>query len=190
MFDDKTREALQSDAPNEPEALPLQGVRGAHSRITETERRERREYLSYLLASGRSRDGIFQAMLRKFGTKKEPVQRLIREIYSDWAEEDAERKPFLKNAARKRLYRHIEAAANAGSWTAIANLEKVLASIEGTAEPIEISTPATTRLSEALVQVLNETDPAEVRKMIDSEKQLVELGKETIKALPEKTNSK
>lgn len=182
---------LEGGEPNVPERVPGHpGSKDPSPRLSSRESRLRREVVGELLATGVSRDEIVDLLADPSKTGlagpvgEVEVGHLIEEVRAEWQEEDAERSKFYKAAAIRRLNKHIMKARAAGSWQAVANLEKVLMMIQGTAEPIEVSQPGGTRLSEALLQVLNEADPREVRRLIESERAVVAGGERVVKLLP------
>lgn len=179
-------DALLSDdsLPNRPEKLPgTAGGSGSTQKIKrDGEFRRMREALASLMVSGYSRDRIVELMGKKeiadgkggvhpgYGLTEANVDRLIRQVQSEWDEEDAERKRYAKAMAERRILREISEARTDKSHTALANLEKVLMMIQGTAEPLEVSVPTDGRISEALLRLLGEADPALVRELIERER--------------------
>jgi hypothetical protein len=99
------------------------------------------------------------------------VQELKREVFADWDDQDAERKPYDKTMAVKRILGHIKNAKKNKAWTSVAMLEKNLSSIQGTAEPLEIGVSHELRISEAVLAVLGEKEPRDLRALIESERQ-------------------
>jgi hypothetical protein len=178
MDGEKTDEELMVvEGENVPEKLPGGGLSGSLAVVSPEEARKRRMVLSRLMASSISDDEIIEMMGTKFLLTRQAVRSMMRDVYSQWAEEDKERSPYQKHAAKRRIRKWLGDASKDGSWTAVANLEKVLSSIEGTQEPIEVSTPANDRLSEAMLAVLGNMDPTKVRKLIDRGKVLYTDGK-------------
>jgi hypothetical protein len=180
-------ELLSDDsAPNEP--LPIAaGGDGAGGRkprvhVPEREMRQRREAVANLLVSGYSRDRILEVMTQAtvrdekgkerpgFGLTEREVDRLISNVRAEWDEETTELKRYAKDAAVRRILRHINEARNTKAYGAIANLEKVLMLIQGTAEPLEVQVPVDSRVTDALLRILGEKDPLLVREMIERER--------------------
>lgn len=148
--------------------------------------RRQRDMVGDLVASGLSTTAIQDVMAKpeQGALDESTVNLLVRQVRADWDEEDAERKLHYKSAAIRRLHKHIVKAQAAGAWPAVANLEKVLMQIQGTAEPLEMPMPVDSRLTEALLQVLGERDPRNVREMIEREKALSDHGAAVVKRLP------
>ena len=144
--------------------------------------RERRRVLSRLMATGLSEDDICTVMGAEinpdgkpgFGMSTAAVKRLMRKVLAQWDEEDAERDPYLRAAAKRRLADYTREAAKDRSWTAVANLEKVRAGVEGTLEQEESVQPVDSRLSDALLVVLREEDPSRVRELVQRGRELAE----------------
>jgi hypothetical protein len=164
--------------PNDPERLPGRGTSGRRDYLTPTERRTRRETLSLLMANGASMDVIIEAMGRPPGLPGQPgghgmheleTRKLLAEVRSSWQEEDAESARHYKSAAIRRLHRHIAAAKLKNAWTAIAMFEKILAQVQGTLEPIQVSITAEARVAQAVLHVLGESDPEQIRRLVDEE---------------------
>lgn len=178
MDDQKLDELLKSDAPNKPVKTPKLTAPEKPRFVPVIERRRRREALSRLLASGMSNDAIFELMGKEvnddgspgFNMTEDSVKHLISEVYAEWQEEDAERKPQTKAAAERRILRHIVQAKRDKAWTAVSTLEKVLMQIQGTAEPIEFSSTTDSRINEAILHILGEEDPRKIRELIESER--------------------
>lgn len=184
MKDEEIDRLLDSDEPNRPRKVPkFQGTSDKVEFVPVIERRRRREALSRLLASGMSNDSIFELMGKQvnddgspgFNMSESAVRHLIKEVYAEWSEEDAHRKPQAKSAATRRILREIMTARQDKAWTAVASLEKVLMHIQGTAEPIEVNSTNESRVNEALLALLQEEDPRRVRELIESERELLKL---------------
>jgi hypothetical protein len=89
-------------------------------------------------------------------------------------QEDVARHPFKRAMTARRLHTHIDGAKEDRRWGDIANLEKVLAGVEGTlVDPKEQTSPTDQRITEATLRILNESDPKEVRAIIERERVLI-----------------
>jgi len=175
-----------ADAPNVPAAIPAGGDGAGGQRIEPfavgRELRLRRRVMADLLARGRSRDEIMEQMTRTeivdekgktrpgFGMTEREVDRLIVSVRAEWDEEETEQKRYARAAAVRRLLSEINQARSERSYNAVANLEKVLMMVQGTAEPIEVATPTDGRITDALLRVLGELDPVAVRELIERER--------------------
>jgi hypothetical protein len=179
MDDKEIDRLLNSKEPNKPAKIPKTRTPLTRPRVDVKEQRKRREVLSALLIQGTSDDVIFELMGREFDEEGNPgfnmsrvaVQELKREVFADWDDQDAERKPYDKTMAVKRILRHIKKASSNKAWTSVAMLEKNLSMIQGTAEAIEVNTTHELRISEAVLAVLGEKDPRDLRALIESERQ-------------------
>jgi hypothetical protein len=171
--DDRVDELLATEGINEPQQLHSQGTTGPRPVVPKEEQKARRLVMERLLASVVSDHEIEAMMIKQFRMTPEAVRVLTRETFARWEEEDARRKGYLKSAARRRIGDHIIQASKGKSWTAVANLEKVLASIEGTNAPIELHTSADVRVTQAVMGVLGEMDPARVRELVKQELELL-----------------
>ena len=172
---------LEEDGANVPRRIPGTKAPGPIEKVPTDESRRRRIVLSRLLATGKPDDEIFQIMgltrmpdgTPGFGMSPNGVRKLISEVYATWGEEDSSRKPHLKSAARRRIYKHMEKAISDSQWSAVSNFEKTLARIEGTEEPLETHNTIDINITEAALLVLGEADPVAVRQLIESERALL-----------------
>lgn len=161
-------------APNVPARMP--GHQGPQAIVTVDVQRDRRAAMSSLMSQGVSTDGLLSAFSSNFGMTESATRALITEVRAMWDDDDAEAARYARGAAKRRLHRHIQSASKDRKWTAVANLEGVLASVEGTdvqEEDKPIDTNA--RLTEALLGLLGETDTKDVRIMIEKERMYIEL---------------
>lgn len=163
---------------------PGPGIRGGSVIVSPAEGRRRREIMSRMLASGASEDAVLEAFTRPtlsdgspgFAMSEIRVRALISEVRAAWSDEDNASKKYNKAAAIRRHLQHIPKAAAKGQWSAVAMLEKNLASIQGTASAIKVDIGGSARLSEAVLAVLGEADPVEIRRLVDEETQLLRAG--------------
>jgi len=153
---------------------------------------QRREILARLLQTGRSDDEIITVMSAKFGLNRAGVRRLEEEVFASWQEQSRRRKPHEKHAQHMRLLSHIREAIQDRDYKAVANLEKVVATILGHNEPQEIQIRSNMRQVEALEQLLGEAyreNPKGFRRLVDAELKRFEESKlRTIDILPEQQN--
>ncbi len=172
-------QALLADKtqPNRPMALAGQATGSLDSAPVTTEAaRERREAMSQALARGVSPDRIIQTFSKKYGMGTAGVRTLMKEVRAMWDEEDAETMRYAKAAARRRILPVIAKATAEKRYAAVANLEKVLADVEGTALPEEeINQGVDARLTDAVIAVLGSEDEKTVRLMIEKERMYVEI---------------
>lgn len=177
MTEAELAELDEPDEPNLPEALPGAGMTGTLAPVSLEKQRERRALMSGMLAQGAGRDAITAAFGKKFGMTDEAVRVLIDEVRAMWDDEDADHARYARSAARRRLHQSIREANKDRKFTAVANLEKVLADVEGTNvneedQPIDVDS----RLSDALLHMLQQEDTKGVRLIIERERAIIELG--------------
>lgn len=178
MNGEKTdQEIIKTTGDNKPEKLPDGGLSGQQQNVSPEMARKRRIVLSRLMSSTISDDEIYEMMNNTFGLKRHAVRSMMNDVFSQWSEESKTRAPYKKHAQVRRLHSEIQKAVKDASWSAVANLEKVLAMVEGNFEPLEINTPASDRLGEAVLTVLGEMDPRRVRSLIDKGRVLYTNGK-------------
>jgi len=149
---------------------------------TELQARRRRKVIEQMLRTGYSDDEICEAAAGATLPSGEPglsmtrseVREEMYRIYAQWASEDQERMPYSKSMAVRRLNVHIRKAAAAGKWTAVAAMEKVLGSIQGTIEqPNQITIQTGDRFTEAAIKRLTGMDPAEYRQIIEEQRRIL-----------------
>ncbi len=183
-LDDEALESLLRDATleNTPAQMRGAGLTGPRVVVSEAEQRDRRETLAQLLAAGMSRDFMIKTMTATtkpdgspgFGMTKEAVTLLVAEVYQTWREEDTEDRPHKKAGAVRRIKRNIARAAAKNNYAAVAQLERTLMMIEGTAEPIEVNVNGLERVSVAVQKVLNVQTADALDELIAEEKKYIE----------------
>lgn len=189
-------DSLLAQPPVGPTRIDGSPVRQTH--VSPEQARARRQSVSRLLANGKSTDEIIEMMGRAvlkdpltgesragFDLTPEQTTQVIVQVQQMWEEEDAQRKAFRKAAAIRRHHEHITKASKKGAYTAVAMLEGNLSKIEGTAEPLRIEVSDDTRMSEAVLKVLQVADPAKLRALVQQERQrVIEANGETVEILP------
>jgi hypothetical protein len=157
------------EGANVPERVEGTSTTGPRENIDVDERRKRRQSLANLLAAGRSEDEIIVAMRKIYGMSSQATLRLRDVVYEKWAQEDRSRSPHLKAAARRRIYDHLRKAARVNQFTAVANLERTLAGIEGTEEPRDGgNTGGSITIGNAVIAVLGDLPEDRLQELIDS----------------------
>jgi len=166
ILDDKSE-------PNQP--LRLGSSTGTRPKVDPVEARERRSTMSALVMGGVSREQIAHTFAVKFGMSEDATRTLYAEVVEIWAQEDSDALKVSRGAARRRILNHIAGAAKDHKWTAVAGLEKVLSEVEGTIAP-EIAADAggnEARLTGAIMKMLGNKDPTEIRILIEKERMLI-----------------
>lgn len=157
--------------------------------VTNAQRTKNKKILRRLIITGMADEEIFEIMSQVHTPAGKPgpnmasatTRQMMDEIYAEMAEEADERKPYLKIMAQHRIHSELRSAVKDRSWSAVANLEKVLSGIEGTQEPLEVKVEAGARLTEAIMAKLGETDTAKIRELIERGKRLQETNEEPVK---------
>ena len=157
---------------NLPEKLPGKGMCGpVEHHVTAPEARRRRMIMDKLITTGKSNLEIEIAMEKSYDMPPHKSRKLMVECMKRLVSEGKERKPYLRDMARRRIYSYLPGAKEDHRWGDLANLEKILAEIEGTkVEEDEKASPAEQRVKDCILQVLNESDPAEVMAIIEKER--------------------
>ncbi len=166
-----------SSAPNVPAKLP--GHPGPNTSVSVAEQRERRSIMSGMLSQGVDKEDIQLAFAQKFGMTDVAIRNLTKEVRGMWEDDDAESLRYAKSGARRRILRSIREANKDRKYTAVANLEKTLADIEGTnvvpeEKPLEVDS----RLNDAVLAMLGASDSRSLRILVESERarMLIEVG--------------
>lgn len=134
-------------------------------KIQPQERLDRRKLMAQLLANHVDREEIVAIMVRQFQMPRQTTEALIRATYREWAEEEVERRPFYRSAAIKRIQAHIVQASKAKAWNAVAALERTLAEIQGTREPVEHHVQIDANIREAVVGLLTQMPEADIERL-------------------------
>jgi hypothetical protein len=124
--------------------------------------------LSALLAAAVPREQVEQQMAVQFGMTAYAVNKLTQEVLKSWGDDEAEQKPHYKRAAIKRIIGHIAAARAAKQYSAVSSLERLLAQIQGTMEPIEIHVNLDATVRESVLHVVAEMTPERLRAMAEA----------------------
>lgn len=184
-MNDKDLEELLADetASNEPAAMKARTE--AFKKFDEQDAKLRKEAVANMLVNGAPRDQIVRLMGKSqivaadgntvqpgFAMTAREVDLAIKAIRAEWEEEEADFRRYAKAVTQRRLLAEINEARRDKSHNAVANLEKVLMMVQGTAEPLEVQTPTDNRVTDAILRILSESDPVKVRVLIEKERSL------------------
>jgi hypothetical protein len=151
------------DEPNEPDIVEREIVA---RRMTQVQRQELRVKMARHYCDGKSRAELRKIFAAEHGLSSGASDQLMKEVVSELQEESKERAGINKAASERRLLRHIQRASTVGQYAAVAKLEETLARVQGTLEPDRIEIGASQRLTDAILAVLGQQDPAEVRTLV------------------------
>lgn len=152
--------------------------------VDKAERIERRQAMHQLIAHAIPRREVVDAMRAKFSMTQAATLRLHSMCITQMAEDEAERRPHYKAQAIRRLHAHVRDAKKRGNFTAIASLERLLAQIEGTLEPVEINVTLDATVRESIAVVLAHTTPERLTQLADVARALREAGQLPALAAP------
>lgn len=129
--------------------------------IPATERAKMRRTIEEMLAHNFHTADIAEAMAAPpFNLTPAQTKTQIARIRRHWREIDVDRRPDYKNAAMRRLLNSIMAARKKGDFGAVATLERLLADIQGTKEPLKLQLNVSSVLehsvAEAVARMSNE----------------------------------
>jgi hypothetical protein len=178
VTDDEKPTDVVVDEPNAPARIDQSP--GVYPHVTPQEASKRRQVLARLLLSGYSSDEIYVVMNKQFGTTEKAVDLLEVEICKSWASEDNRRSPYFKNAARRRLLRYTEKAAEDHAWEPVFKGEELISKIEGTQAPIamDVHTSGEIQHTHAFARMMNDMPQEELRALIESERKRLGDGSE------------
>ena len=138
------------------------------------ERRKRTALIEGLLISGVPMTRIEDQARQLHQMTKSQVGAYIARIRETWAAEEAGNRAHNKAQQQRRLYGHISAAKADKNWPAVAQFEKLLADIQGTREPLEM-TVTTTTLTEVTMKVVSGLTPERRGQLLARHRQLLAL---------------
>jgi hypothetical protein len=146
--------------------------------------RKRTEFIENLLVAGISPSRIARAAREQLGMKSSSVNTYIDRIRERWAEEERGSRPYYKQQAIRRIYGHISQARAEKNWSAIAQLEKLLADIQGTKEPITVQIDVDATVKEAALHVIANLTPERRQALIAEQRRLRELAAQNTITVP------
>lgn len=140
--------------------------------VSPEQRRERELEVERLMIAGVSQTRIEGAMRDRHGIGKSSVHSTMARVRRRWAEEERENRPSYKNTAMRRLLGTIAESRSAKNFAATAQLERLLAEMQGTREPIEMNVNVETTLPEAALQVAAQLTPEKFAAIVAEQRQL------------------
>lgn len=85
-------------------------------------------------------DPIIQEVLsRQFDKSESTIKGDIHKVRNRWGQEDDEQRRTYKSSAMRRIQSHITNARRDKAWGAVSSLERLLAQIQGTLEPVQVN---------------------------------------------------
>lgn len=164
-----SRQAEPTSEPASPAPEPHGWERPGTRRpaASPQELHDRRKVMLQLLASGIDGREIVHVMTRKHGMTATAVKQLRVRMERELCEEDREMVPLVRAKQVRRLHAHIARAVGDKSWNAVASLERLLAGVRGTLEPVLISVNVDATVREAVTLVLGSLDQTSMRALID-----------------------
>ena len=126
---------------------------------------KRNQAASALLAGGASREEIDHQLAIEFSMTSRAVGVLLTRVVKNWSDEEVERRPHMKRAAVKRMHSHIASARAAKNYGAVSSLERLLAQMQGTLEPIEINVNIDATVRESVINVVAMATPARLEQL-------------------------
>jgi len=115
---------------------------------------ERRKVLLHLLENRVSVDEQRAVCAARFAMKPAQVDRLRKLLEAELLESDRELLPLTRAKQVGRLHAHIQGARRDKSWNAVAALERTLAQVQGTLEPVQVNVSVEATVRDAVGAVL------------------------------------
>jgi len=82
---------------------------------------------------------VIDVVSRQFDKAEATIKDDIKHIRRRWTEEDDEQRRTYKSSAMRRIQGHISEARKDRAWGAVSSLERLLAQIQGTLEPVQVN---------------------------------------------------
>jgi hypothetical protein len=82
---------------------------------------------------------VIDVVSRQFDKAEATIKDDIKHIRRRWTEEDDEQRRTYKSSAMRRIQSHISEARKDRAWGAVSSLERLLAQIQGTLEPVQVN---------------------------------------------------
>jgi hypothetical protein len=142
------------------------------SNVSAAERQERSEAVERLLIAGVSPLRIKALVYERFGMSDGAVHGVVERVRERWRREEADSRATYKATAMRRLYGHIAEARASKHWPAVAQLERLLAEMQGTREPVEVAMNITATLGESAARVVAQLTPEKMAALIAEQRQL------------------
>lgn len=131
---------------------------------TRLQRQQRRDQVEFMLIRGDGFTKVAEMCRERFSIGAKGTRKLVDEVHTMWADEGEKDRVIRKERQLRRLYQELQmckVARNADGtidpghfkWTAITQLEKLIAEIEGNLAPIKVEATAT--LNHALIAVIH-----------------------------------
>ncbi len=145
---------------------PLGG--GKRRKVPPAERLKRRAAIAAMMAAGVEEPVIKETMAgEQFGMTRAATKRLMNLVVRQWADDEAEQRPRLKQMAVRRLLGHVASAKKAGAWGAVASFERILSEVQGTREPDVVEHRVTAELRAAVSVVVQGLTPDRMLELAD-----------------------
>ena len=158
-----------------PTAAPSDPSERRRTYVSPEQRIEREAEVERLLVAGVGQRGIERTMHERHGMTVSMVRSAASRVRKRWADEERDNRPSYKAAAMRRLMGHIAAARGKDNYAAIAQLERLLAEMQGTREPEVVNLNVETSLPEAAMRVIAQLSPERFQALVLEQRKLREL---------------
>jgi hypothetical protein len=158
--------------PGQPAPLRVRYPTKRNRVITHIEHLQRKHVISTMFANGVDRVQIIAECRKRFGIGRTATLQLLAEVLKEWGRIEDERRPYHRTAQIRRLQSHIAAARAKNAWSAVANLERLLAQILGTLEPLEVRVKADVVVKESLELAVSSLSHDQIRELANRQREL------------------
>lgn len=157
--------------------------------LTAEQRRERSEAIERLLIAGVSPNRIKTLAQTQYGMSEGATRGVVERVRRRWAAEEQDTRATYKATAMRRLYGHIAEARAAKHWPAVAQLERLLAEMQGTKEPMEVALNINAALGESAARVVAQLPPEKLAALIAEQRELRRLAAAATKPVVDTTGT-
>lgn len=142
--------------------------------VTPEQRRARLMAVEQMLTLGSTPAQMEAALKAQFNMGPGAVASYVARVRARWAAEGEQDRAQLKKAAVKRLQQHIRGAVAKGQFSAVAQLERLLADIQGTKEAVEVNLNVSTTVTEAVIGIVTGMTAEEQAALIEEQRRLLQ----------------
>lgn len=135
--------------------------------VTPAEQLERRTLAFMMVADFRTHPEIHHELYNRFGMADAARRNLISRAHQELCKTDTGEKQFAKSSAVHRHLRWVRLAAGAKQFSAVASLERNLARIQGTLEPLEVNLTLDANVKMSVTNVVASLDADTLRKLAE-----------------------
>lgn len=142
--------------------------------VTPEQRRARLMAVEQMLTLGVTPQQMEATLKAQYDMGPAKVASYVGQVRARWAAEGEQDRAQLKKAAIRRIQQHIRGAVAKGQFSAVAQLERLLADIQGTKEAVEVNLNVSTTVTEAVIGIVTGMTAEEQAALIEEQKRLLQ----------------